>query len=177
VLDRFWSRQLTNNNYCLIVCLTFCFIYVWMITSSLGFMYTWSWLDMCLIFQLFFCLFDCWLWVTEMGWPGVGTVSSHVVKALQSLPVWEQCFQTQFGVDFWQWKCYVRTVDSRITVFTMYVFVVFLMWCFICILLFCVKLWGRWRKWQLRPSLPVPVFLIKYFVLGRDAEINCTELN
>jgi len=55
-------------------------------------------------------------------------MSSHVVKALQSLPVWKQCFQTQFGMDFWQWKCFpkkcvhVRTVDSRITVFTMHVF-------------------------------------------------------
>ena len=62
-----------------------------------------------------------------MGWPSK-TVSSHVVKALQSLSVWKQCFQTQFGMDFWQWKCfpkksiYVRTVDSRIIVFTMHVF-------------------------------------------------------
>jgi len=39
-----------------------------------------------------------------------------------------------------------------------------------------LDMWGQWRKWQLRPSLPVPVFLIKYFVLGRDAEINRTEL-
>jgi len=73
VLDRFWSRQLNNNNNLCLIALpltfTFCFIYVWMKTSSLGFMYTWSWLDMCLIFQLFICLFDCWLWVTEMGWP------------------------------------------------------------------------------------------------------------
>jgi len=41
-----------------------------------------------------------------MGWPGAGTVSSHVVKALQSLLVWKQCFQTQLGMDFWQWKCF-----------------------------------------------------------------------
>ena len=34
---------------------------------------------------------------------------------------------------------------------------------------------GQWLKWQLRPSLPVPVFLIKYSVLGRDAEINWTD--
>ena len=34
--------------------------------------------------------------------------------------------------------------------------------------------WGQWRKWQQRPSLPVPVFLIKYFVLGPDAQINWT---
>jgi len=49
----------------------------------------WSLLDMCLIFQLFICFFDCWLFlwllVTEMGWPGVGAVWSHVVKALQGL--------------------------------------------------------------------------------------------
>ena len=62
-------------------------------------------MDMCLIFQLFICLFDCWLRLTEMGWPGE-TVSSHVVKALQSLPVWKQCFQPQFGMDFWEWKCF-----------------------------------------------------------------------
>ena len=67
-----------------------------------------------------------------MGRPSE-TVSSRVVKALQSLPVWKQCFQTQFGMDFWQWKCfpqkcvYVRTVDSRITVFTMHVFCIFAM--------------------------------------------------
>jgi len=34
----------------------------------------------------------------------------------------------------------------------------------------------QWLKWQLRPSLPVPVFLIKYSVLGQDAKINWTEL-
>ena len=63
-----------------------------------------------------------------MGWPSEA-VSSHVVKALQSLPVWKQCFQTQFAMHFWQWKCfpqkmcvYLRTVDSRITVFIMHVF-------------------------------------------------------
>jgi len=53
----------------------------------------------------------------------------------------------------------------------------FFLCCFICILFFCVNLWGQWLKWQLRPSLPVPVFLIKCFVLSRDAEINWTELN
>jgi len=37
--------------------------------------------------------------------------------------------------------------------------------------------WEQWLKWQLRPSLPVPVFLTKYSVLGRDAEINWTELS
>ena len=89
-----------------------------------------SLLDRCLIFQLFICLFDCWLWVTEMSWPGVGTVSSHVVKALQGLPVWKQCFLTQFGMDFlaeevFSKSVYARTVDSRITVFTMYVFCCF----------------------------------------------------
>ena len=57
-------------------------------------------------------------------------MSFHVVKALQGLPVWKQCFQTQFGMDFLSEevfpKCvYVRTVDSRITVFTMYVFCCF----------------------------------------------------
>jgi len=52
-----------------------------------------------------------------------------------------------------------------------------LLWCFICILLFCVNLWGQWLKWQLRPSLSVPVVLTKYFVLGQDAEINWNELN
>ena len=87
VLNRFWNRQLTNdNNYCLIALpsiFRFCFIYVWMIKSSLGLMYTWSWLDMCLIFQLCICLFDCWLWVTEMGWPSE-TVSYHVVKACKA---------------------------------------------------------------------------------------------
>jgi len=41
---------------------------------------------------------------------------------------------------------------------------------------FCQKVW-KYRlmntlKWQLRLSLPVPVFLVKYSVLGRDAEIN-----
>ena len=72
----------------------FVFIYVWMITSSLGFMYT----EACWTCVSFFsCLFDCWLWVTEMGWPGVGTVSSH-------LPVWKQCFQIQFGMDVFP-KC------------------------------------------------------------------------
>jgi len=65
-----------------------------------------------------------------MGWPGVGTVSSHVVKAVQGLPVWKQCFQTQFGKDFLAEevfpKCvYVRIVDSRRIVFTMYVFCCF----------------------------------------------------
>jgi len=37
-------------------------------------------------------------------------------------------------------------------------------------------MWGQWRKWQLQPSLPVPVFLIKYFVLGRCRN-KLTELN
>jgi len=65
-----------------------------------------------------------------MSWPGVGTVSSHVVKALQGLPVWKQCFLTQFGMDFlaeevFSKSVYARTVDSRITVFTMYVFCCF----------------------------------------------------
>ena len=67
-----------------------------------------------------------------MGWPGVGAVSYHVVMALQGLFVWKQCFQTRYETDFWRWKCfqngvYVKTVDSRITVFTMYVFC-----CFFC---------------------------------------------
>ena len=57
-------------------------------------------------------------------------VSSHVVKALQGLPVWKQCFQKQFGMDFLAEevfpKCvYVRIVDNRITVFAMYAFFVF----------------------------------------------------
>ena len=38
-----------------------------------------------------------------------------------------------------------------------------------------MNLWGQWLKWQLRPSLPVPVFLMKCSVLGRDAEISWTE--
>ena len=115
----------------------------------------------------------CWLWVTEMGWSSE-TVSSHVVKALQSLPVWKQCFQTQFEMDFWQWKCFQNVfmrgllIAELLSLLGMFI-VAFSLWCFICILFFCVNLWGQWRTWHLRPSLPVPVFLIKYFVLGRDA--------
>jgi len=36
-------------------------------------------------------------------------------------------------------------------------------------------MWGQWLKWQLRPSLPVPVFLIKYSVLGWDTKTNWTQ--
>ena len=94
------------------------------------------------------------------------------VEAVFPNTIWNGCFAVEVFP-----KCvYVRSVDSRITVFSMYVFCCFfLLWCFICIFLFCVNLWGHWFKWQLLPSLPVPVFLIKYFVLGQDAKINWTE--
>ena len=82
VLDRFWSRQLTNNSYCLIALpsiFTFCFIYVWMITSSLGFVYTWSWLDMCPIFQLF-------IWLLTLGyWNGLARRRYCVISCCQGL--------------------------------------------------------------------------------------------
>jgi len=79
-----------------------------------------------------------------MGWPVVGTVSSHVVKALQGLPVWKQCFQPQFGMDFlaevvFPKYVYVRTVDSRITVFTMYVFCCFFF--YVVSFVFCSFAW------------------------------------
>jgi len=41
--------------------------------------------------------------------------------------------------------------------------------CWAIRLIAALLLWGQWRKWQLRPSLPVPVFLRKSFVPGRDA--------
>jgi len=131
VLDRFWSRQLTNNSYCLIALpsiFTFCFIYVWMITSSLGFVYTWSWLDMCPIFQLF-------IWLLTLGyWNGLARRRYCVIWCCQGLAKLA-CVEAVFpntisngllAVEVFPKCVYVRTVDSRITAFTMYVFVVFL---------------------------------------------------
>ena len=73
-------------------------------------------------------------------------------------------------------NCPMWCCELSATSLLIFAFIWFSLWCFICILLFWMNLWGQWLKWQLRPSLPVPVFLMKYSVLGRDAEINWTEL-
>ena len=122
------SRQFNNNNYCLIALpsiFTFCFIYVWMITSSLGFMYTWSWLDMS-----HFPVVYLFVWLLTLGyWNGLARRNCGIscCQGLAKLACVEAVFPNRIwngllAVEVFPKCVYVRTVDSRITVFTMHVF-------------------------------------------------------
>ena len=128
VLDRFWSRQLTNNNYCLIALpsiFTFCFIYVWMITSRF-----------CVHLKLVghvshFSVVYLFVWLLILGyWNGLARRRYCVISCCQGLAKLA-CVEAVFpntisnellAVEVFPKCIYVRTVDSRITVFTMYVF-------------------------------------------------------
>ena len=56
----------------LLWCLHFVFVRIWTVTSSLS-LCTLKLVGHVSHFS-FVCLFDCWIWVTEMGWLGIGTV-------------------------------------------------------------------------------------------------------
>jgi len=123
VLDRFSIRQLTNAIVIIFsltaLKLTFCFYLYLNFNVQSRFMYT----EACWTSVSFFIyLFDCWLCVTAMGWSGVGTVSC--CQGLARLA----CVGTVFPNTIWNGLSmvkvfpkiiYVKTVDSRITVFTM----------------------------------------------------------
>jgi len=49
---------------------------------------------------LFICLFVCFVDFGLRKWVDLALVQCRVVKGLQELHVWEQCFQTQFRMDF-----------------------------------------------------------------------------
>ena len=118
------------------------------------------------------------VWLLTLGyWNGLAWHRYCVISCCQGLAKLA-CVEAVFPNTIWNVllavevfpKCvYVRTVDSRITVFTIYVFCCIFAMVFYLYFVVLHELWGQWRKWQLRPSLPVSVFLMKYFVLGRDA--------
>jgi len=114
------------------------------------------------------CIFERWSCCGDGWYIGRGMQISAVIN-------WIYFDWTQ-SVIFWILQYVVLLTQCNVSI-NICIFLFFTtVWCFICVLLFCLNLWGQWLKWQLQPSLSVPVFLMKCSVLGRDAEINWTKL-